>query len=446
MAPPPQQVRIKRKKDEEPVESLCGLPARVVVSCSGTDRFIFDITDVQTEQAHKRRRFTDFIFRRVRDKEPPPEESNGGQLSLSNGSNGRRKILRAVSTQPRSEVPTVQTTLPGDELRDGVHGFGRVSRGQKGRSGTPHNGNIVKSTNFKGLSNDPSTATTATAGRPSPFNPRRFHLIKSTSTPFPQGPIGIQKRKKGVKSDIAVFVEREARLQKSKSLLHLLAVTAHDQEVESSVEPSGRKPGSPEEITTPRRRPNASATERQWRADNWSRAKAVGPFANPSSRTGTSIETQSSLWDYDSTQLVEQLQEIARQESSKYTTPETSPKRGATNKLKSRPKVPALRYAARHPEDSPISDTAATMDLSSDVGDDSDYVYDTYIRQPGEPIIVDNDVNMETAEPEDFLQGKVGLLVITEEDQERWEAFAEDDDSEKDWNSEEEDENGTQVH
>jgi hypothetical protein len=34
-------------------------------------------------------------------------------------------------------------------------------------------------------------------------------------------------------------------------------------------------------------------------------------------------------------------------------------------------------------------------------------------------------------------------VFITEEDQEIWETYAEDEDSEKDWNSEEEDENGT---
>ncbi|KAI9796658.1 MAG: hypothetical protein M1835_003454 [Candelina submexicana] len=425
MAPPPQQVRIKRKKDEEPVDSLY----------------------VQTEQSHKRRRFTDFIFRRVRDEQSVSGEGNGGQLPLPSSTNGKRKILRAVSTQPRTKVPTIQTTLPGDELRDGVNGFGRkkASRNQEGGSAKT-NTTIAELKDFNG-SPIASPATTATAGRVSSFSsPRRFHLTKFTSTLSPQGPTGIEKRKKGGKSDIAVFVERVSRLKESRSLLDLLVTTAHGHNDELISESKDCAPVSYQDIVPSQKRPNASATERQWRAEQWGQAKSVGASATPPDKTGASIDTDSSLWDYNSLQLAEQLQEVARQESSKQHSSQVSPKNVATTKLKTRPKKPALRYAERHPEESYASRTADPMDLSSDTGDDSDYVYDTYIRQPCEPLIAGKDAYMENAESEDVLQGNFGLLVITDQDQEEWEAFADNDDSDKDWNSEEEDENAEDYY
>ncbi|KAI9702598.1 MAG: hypothetical protein M1836_001078 [Candelina mexicana] len=425
MVPPPQQVRIKRKKDEEPVDSLY----------------------VQTEQLHKRRRFTDFIFRRVRDEQTVSGEGNGGQLPLPPSTNGKRKILRAVSTQPRTEVPTIQTTLPGDELRDGMNGFGRIkaSRNQEGGSAIT-NRTTAEPTDFNGFPND-SPATTATAGQVSSFSsPRRFHLTRSTTALSPQGPTGIEKRKTGGKSDIAVFVERVSRLKESRSLLDLLVTTAHGHNDEFISEPKDCAPASDQDIVPSQKRPNASATERQWRAEQWSQAKSVVASATPPGKTGASIDTDSSLWDYTSLQLAEQLQEVARQESSIQTSSQVSPKKVATTKLKTRPKVPALRYAERHPEKSYASKTADPMDLSSDTGDENDFVYDTYIRQPGKPLIDGADAYMENADPEDVFQGNVGLLVITDQDQEEWEAFADNDDSEKDWNSEEEDENAEDYY
>ena len=100
----------------------------------------------------------------------------------------------------------------------------------------------------------------------------------------------------------------------------------------------------------------------------------------------------------------------------------------APSKLKYKPKVPPLRYKDRHPDKSTPQIDVDMMDLDSDEGD---FVYDTYVRQP------------DTAVSLDEMNGNIGILVITEEDQEVWESYIEDEDSDKDWNSEEEDENGT---
>lgn len=71
-----------------------------------------------------------------------------------------------------------------------------------------------------------------------------------------------------------------------------------------------------------------------------------------------------------------------------------------------------------------------------DIDDEMEYVYDTYVRYAGPKASSSMDT-MAAAE------GSVGLLVITEQDQELWQTYEEDDgDSEQDWDSEQDDENG----
>lgn len=97
-------------------------------------------------------------------------------------------------------------------------------------------------------------------------------------------------------------------------------------------------------------------------------------------------------------------------------------------KLKYKPKSPPLRYKDRHPDTVTIEVDTEMMDVDSD---DGDFVYDTYVREPDTAVSIDE------------MNGNIGILVITEEDQEVWESYIDEDDSDKDWNSEEEDENGT---
>ena len=83
-------------------------------------------------------------------------------------------------------------------------------------------------------------------------------------------------------------------------------------------------------------------------------------------------------------------------------------------------------------------------DMIDNDNEDDDYVYDTYVRsislQAGASVEVSEG---NVASFRNTNHGKVGILIVAEEDQEEWETFAEiDQESDKDWNSEEEDENG----
>ena len=71
-----------------------------------------------------------------------------------------------------------------------------------------------------------------------------------------------------------------------------------------------------------------------------------------------------------------------------------------------------------------------------DIEDDGNYVYDTYVRQdvtPKSPV--------SSAGESEF--GEVGYLIISKEDDYFWQEYGSDgDESEKDWNSDQDDENG----
>ena len=68
--------------------------------------------------------------------------------------------------------------------------------------------------------------------------------------------------------------------------------------------------------------------------------------------------------------------------------------------------------------------------------EDSDYVYDTYILAPSSGLGA-----TQVAADEVKALDNVGYLVITEEDRDLWETYLEDEPSDRDWDSEEDDEN-----
>ncbi|KAF2653128.1 hypothetical protein K491DRAFT_769630 [Lophiostoma macrostomum CBS 122681] len=95
------------------------------------------------------------------------------------------------------------------------------------------------------------------------------------------------------------------------------------------------------------------------------------------------------------------------------------------------PKAPKLRFKDRHPEQAAAlrSKDPNSMDVDTD-----DYVYDTYVRE-----IMLPDADGQVPEPE----GTVGFIVISEEDEEWW--FG-DDESDKEFDTDEEDENAEDYY
>ena len=338
---------------------------------------------------------------------------------------------RTSSGYSLPQVPTVRASLPGEEDQIKQHTRSTARAVQN----VPDPSSLAQQI--------PESGDTLSASSTPAVEPRRFHLTKSASSLSlrHQTPSSaIQKHKKGRRNDLAVFVEKSKDKSRPKTPRGNSAVTSQRQ---------FRKPGDsmppsaavqPEE-DKPRKRPNVSAAERKWRAENSGDHTLTRAPKEVPARTGRTIHDPPNTWDYNSIELAEQLHQIALQESG--CTNGTSVAAGSvlsSPNAKIKPKAPPPRYHERQPQTH--VDVADETKAEHDVEDDRDYVYDTYVRQVAPSGKVVPTSSTEHSEALDSGE-TAGILVINKEDQEVWESYGVDDDSDKDWNSEEEDENGT---
>jgi hypothetical protein len=100
-------------------------------------------------------------------------------------------------------------------------------------------------------------------------------------------------------------------------------------------------------------------------------------------------------------------------------------------------------------ETAPAVSAGAGQDVSgvsNDDDKDDSFVYDEFIRRPIEDIAADPRViyirNGEWLNNNEEAPRDIGVVVITEEDAHYWDAFAEDGEEEKGWDTEDEDSNG----
>ena len=231
-----------------------------------------------------------------------------------------------------------------------------------------------------------------------------------------------------------MFVEA-GTISKAKTILQSRAPAS-----ESARQLGGEAQEDLEGRRTPRKRPNATAIERKWREENWD--KPTTPRSSIQQRTKTACHANqpSHEWNYESPELAAQLQQIAFQESeiqSSYPLKDHSNRR----QLKVMPKPPKPRQPVVNvdPDEKDGDDVMADV-VSLD--NDFEYVFDTYVRTITQPSHTNtNDLILD---PSSGVHGlKMGVLIIDDgEEEELWETFGEDVDSDPEWNSEEEDENG----
>lgn len=328
-------------------------------------------------------------------------------------------------------MPTVRASLPGEEYQVKQH----TSTPSRAVQKVPDPLLVQKTF----VSGDTLPASSIPAAEP-----RRFHLTKSASslslrhhTPSS----GIQKHKKSRRNDLAVFVEKGKDKLRPKTPRGNSAVTSQRQPRTTGDSMPASAVVQPGE-DKPRKRPNATAAERAWRAKNWGDDTSTTAPRERSAREGRTIHEPSNTWDYSSIELAEQLQRVALQESG-YTNGASV---AAGNVLSSpnakiKPKAAPARFRDRQRQSNVDVANDNGMGVENHVEDDSEYVYDTFVRQIGPSSRV---APTPSTDPLEGLNlGKVGILVILEADEGLWETYGEDDDSDRDWNSEEEDENGT---
>lgn len=401
MTLPPERITVKRRRDEEPVDALCTISHRLS-SCD-------PLTSVDFPP-HKSRRT--FVWNRVPDENPDY---------------GSPKPVLPAAVIPR--IPTVRTTLPDEDYAQRPSASLATSR--QGVANEVY-GDTTK----------PSHRTTESI-QTSPIQdtalthllqePRKFHLARTSGTTRSPSVLhsGIQKSKKRHKGNLAIFVERTDLCEKSEP--RKTQVTDPEESQNDQVAEPSRSLAQP---SSARKRPLASPPERAWRDQTWKQSPQESNKEVPVART------EKILTATDSLHLASQQQQFDLRVSQGENEAHGVHTRTRTQ-IKPKPPRPRPSNAEAGDTGDVREDRVNAMDLSGTKDEEPEhFVFDVYVRHAEQ---VDQRASVGIQDTVLHLKdpGKVGVLMIADEDQETWELYgAEDQSSDEEWNSEEEDENG----
>jgi hypothetical protein len=211
------------------------------------------------------------------------------------------------------------------------------------------------------------------------------------------------------------------------------------------------------EPARPRKRPVVNQAEKKWREERQGAISAAKQHISQVLEKGA--QAHQSNWEDESDRLAWQFEQIALEldgelEGTPVTTQHSQPMvtRSAMPKppLKYQPRTPN-KHRAAPPVPKPAEEKPVKLPAGDEaIDNDEDYVYDMYIRRP----LPDRDgltnplVDLEDQEAWlryhgiDSSRQDIGVIVITPEDEILWEDFAESDDDEDRWDSEDGDSNG----
>lgn len=220
--------------------------------------------------------------------------------------------------------------------------------------------------------------------------------------------------------------------------------------MDDSIEPQSNQELIESDDTIQRKRPRATKEELRWRAKNWNIAK------DPTETTDTGVTcsrfsaVRSTRAEEYSMKLAEELRHLAMLET--FGGKKSSSRPGASPNptgLKFQPKPPPQRHGGSNGnnvnlEESPNAEAHASRE-DGGRGDSGEWCYLTYSRRPNPLQMASTDGTTYVDPLQNLDIEKIGLLVIKPEDEQVWETYVGDggSDSDKDWNSEEEDENGS---
>ncbi|RHZ56526.1 Iwr1 domain-containing protein [Aspergillus thermomutatus] len=457
MALPPEQINIKRRREEEPVDTLY----------------------IQSELHQTKRRFTDFVFQRVqvsgngRDSgSPSPASLAAPSRTLLTPRSVSSSAFPAPSGAARpsgpgagagATVPLVRATSPGAEFREEQ----RLAAARKAAEEKLHralySSSGVASPDLLGSTAvDVARESSASSGRESPVSSsprsvRRFQISRS-NTPvnvLRSAGGGVQKRRGD--GAVAVLVEKLRRTPHSRQASLVADAAAQAATEEGEV----RGVSVPEpEPARPRKRPVVNQAERKWREERKTAISAAKEHITQVLEK--EAQARKSNWEDESERLAREFEQIALElEGGMETQPSVQRPVAQTTARPVIPK-PLLKYQPRTPNKPRATtlretsvraspDVRAPVEAMAQEEDDSDgeYVYDTYIRRPlPEGTLLTNplvDLEMDHAKwfqqnGIDTTRQDIGVIVITQEDEEYWEHFAEDDEDEE-WDSEDADSN-----
>ncbi len=267
--------------------------------------------------------------------------------------------------------------------------------------------------------------------------PRKFHLTNATLSANSQHHISkapSEKQRKSRKQQLAVFVEKTGKALKAQQA-HKDGTGDRDAYAQTTVveEQEGQRP------QRPRKRPNATAAERKWRTDNWGRPVEPNRDVARKAKSAQSVNEPSDQWDYESPQLAGQLQQIALEEIQAQ---EKQSNNLNPPQLKTQPKPPKPR-PSRSQQSVDNHSTDNVMIDAADIDEDSLYVFDTYVRSSAGQDGANDNVDLNIEALRGMSSGNFGIIVIDDDQEELWETYGQYQESDVEWNSEEEDENGS---
>ncbi|MCJ1478124.1 hypothetical protein MMC13_006800 [Lambiella insularis] len=396
MPMPPEILKLKRKRNEEPVETLF----------------------IHKEFRNSKRSFTniDFRFKRL-----STLDNRAAQTKAENA-----VIYRGSSFSCVPQVPTVRSTLQAEESH------GALEHHLVEKPETTEN-----STLFQSVSACVGVASRLDMSR---LVSRKFHLTQdsvSRSHQILTTKGGVQKRKKNQRDDVAVFSER------TMNVFHAMVV---DRTPENRGDPRLKTPS--DSIVAPQKstsysvkRPNASAAEQIWRKQTWGRPMQGSRTTNAPHNFADG-DTAATERDYEILKLASELQQFAKEQTGEDT--ELQPNlRSRKPHAKAQLKPPRERNAGTGPHISCASELAVAFDQSGDQDDSDEWITETYVRSvnstsPGVPYAPGEDARKASS--------SFGLLVITEEDEPAWEIYGGDESSDSEEESDGTDSNAEDYY
>ncbi|KAF2836821.1 hypothetical protein M501DRAFT_232794 [Patellaria atrata CBS 101060] len=297
-------------------------------------------------------------------------------------------------------VPLLQTTLPGEE-KSHEKSVDKITT-----KPTPH-----KPSSGAGMPSLIRSASPARSTGRITRPVRRFHLSKLPSLPSLGGLSGRIEKKR-----TATFVEKRRAVSPSNADARGQSTTTETQDGNSVTSTS-----------RPLKRPVGSVAEKRWREiqKDHARTKSKMQTVNDEIEPWRLSKFEEYAHELEQEQTAGKKQQAVGNDAILQP---TSPK------LRYKPKSSIMRYQDRNVQTHIVDQDQDGMEVDTD--DESAYTYDTFVRcQTGTLVPVDTNI----------MHGNVGVLVIGEEDEPLWDKYAEDE-SDKDWNSEEEDENAENYH
>ncbi|KAL8789016.1 MAG: hypothetical protein Q9195_007036 [Heterodermia aff. obscurata] len=405
MSLPPERIMLKRRRGEDAVDCL------------------------YLQETRDKRIRSDFHWARIDDNVPNPVgvASSGFSNSTKDSSSPEPGIEPHVA-----RVPAIQSTLPEDEvLKHHNEGHESIS--------------AVNARSQTSLVIDKVVVHSPIQRPILPSKARQFHLVKGAcaSSSHVSTDSRVGKSRKKDKIAVALFTERHAA--------RALQLLDQDQSSKSStVDVHGLEGFPPQCVnsispeTRTYKKPSATLEEVKWRAKNWKKQARIDENINTIAEIAQrNINIPKSYGDY-SLELAMQLQEFALQETQ--ATPSQAPAKQPKARLKFQPK-PARARSERI--EVPVEENCDIKSMLFSDAPESDecFVYDTFVRSKG---LNQMDFSDEGLTPSQVAQRprsrEVGFLIIQEEDEEEWQEYAEEIESEREWDTDDEDENAEDYY